>query len=215
MNTNNKGLASVAVLLSGLLISGASAADVFSGGYVGGSIGVFNNIAAEASDARDSATVGVEDFPFGRLDLRAGYGEMVSPELYLGVEVAFTLLNNVSGTIASEREPGEDLSVSLEAGSGFALKAIVGRPVTPTTLLYGTVGYQQRKYELVVRWRDIWESGSASESDTFSGLGFGLGMRQELGERLLLTAEAFRASYSEANTDITDTQVDLGLIYRF
>lgn len=81
---------------------------------------MFNNIAAELDGGAAGATVGVEDFPFGRLDLRAGYGEMVSPDLYLGVEFAFTLLNNVSGTVSREQAGGEQVNIDLEADTGFA-----------------------------------------------------------------------------------------------
>jgi hypothetical protein len=207
-----------AVLAVAMLPIQVNASDAFSGFYAGGSIGVFSGATFKFTDrdSGNSETYGIED-PVGRIDLRAGYGLMVAEKVYLGGELGLTVHNGVSGE--AFRDNVDEFRGVIEAGDGFAVKGILGYAATPTTLLYGTIGYQERDYELDLRWA----GGSFSfAEETFSGFGFGFGMRQELRERLALTAEVFRTSYSaeddatwDARYDVTDVQFDIGLVYRF
>ena len=182
----------------------------FEGGYVGARMGVFTSVVTEVSDfGVDKQYFGAETMPLGRLDLVGGYGFMVNPTFYLGGELGLTLLNNFDEDVIKD---GGD-ALSIEGGTGFSLRGIAGYVPGPNTMLYGTLGYQQRNYEFA--------DPDESEDEDFTGVGFGFGLQQKLGGNLMLTAEAFHISYSKedlgGDVDLqpTETTFDLGIAFRF
>ncbi|MCG5495882.1 MULTISPECIES: outer membrane protein [Ectothiorhodospira] len=200
------------------------AQSIFSGPYLGGAVGLFSDINAEfeVSDSSSQNTIrfGADDM-LSRFDLRTGFGYVVpgSP-VYFGAEVSYTIANALDEEVFSSSGPGGRETWDLEGDKGFAVKAKLGYVATPRTLLYWTMGYQQRNYELTL----IGPGVRDSDDEDFSGVGFGFGARFALSDNVHLSAEAFRTDYgSESWTDDgtrlkidpTETQFDVGLIYRF
>lgn len=125
-----------------MLTYGSVAWADFTGGYVGGSLGLFTSSLVEISDPDFSETYGIEDM-FTKFDVLAGFG-MQQDRAYFGVEGQYTLANNLDGTILSG--PGGSLDAAAE--DGWALSVRIGFLPQNDVLLYGKVAYAERTFEL-------------------------------------------------------------------
>ena len=201
MKKKNFASGCAALLLMGY---GATASSDFTGGYVGGSMGLFSTAIAEISTGIDES-FGVEDM-FTKFDLLAGFG-MQQDRAYFGVEGQYTLVNNLDGTIASG--PGGD--VDIEANEGWALSARIGYVPQSSVLLYGKVSYGERNFGI--------EFPDMSDDEDFSGPGFGVGVEYLATETVSLRLEGMRYDYSsESNgleVDPVEQTVDLAAVVRF
>ncbi|WP_168161567.1 outer membrane protein [Ectothiorhodospira sp. BSL-9] len=200
------------------------AQSIFSGPYLGGSAGLFSDFNADFeesdSSSQDTIRFGADDM-LSRFDVRAGFGHVVpGSQVYFGAEVSYTVANAFDEEILSASDSEGRTTLDLEGDKGFAVKAKLGYVATPRTLLYWTMGYQQRNYELTV----IGPDGRGSDDEDFSGVGYGFGARFALSDNVHLSAEAFRIDYGSESwmdgdtrlkIDPTETQFDVGLIYRF
>ncbi|MCH8497315.1 MAG: porin family protein [Marinobacter sp.] len=202
----------------GMAMSHGAMAGSFDGAYAGAQLGLFTNLTAELTvDGQPgSSTVGFDSMGLDRIELFGGYGMEVMPGLYLGGQLSYVAVNTFDEKFISA--PGE--STALEAGPGFSLKAIVGYVPSPSTMLYTTLGYQQREFEFVAKG----PSGTEKADETAAGFAIGFGARQYLTERVMLTAEVLRTSYSKetfgpsalgVNLELTELTFDLGVAYRF
>ena len=192
---------------AGLLLLTASTAawSDFSGGYVGGSAGLFTSATLDTSLDAD-LSLGIEDM-LTKFDLLAGLGTQAD-QIYFGFEGQYTLINNLDDSVFNDAEE----SLSLEAQEGWALSARLGYVPANNILLYGKAGIGERNYELSVP--------GASEDEDFSGPGFGVGIEYMATDRVSIRLEGMRYDYSSEGADGIDFDpveqtVDLIAVARF
>lgn len=94
----------------------------------------------------------------------------VGESFYLGTEV------NVGTSAADHTTSYGTDTVEVEAGTSYGIAALAGKQITPSTSIYGRLGYQRTKYELTYSGPGY----SESDDDTFGGVRVGVGMETSL-----------------------------------
>lgn len=184
----------------------------FDGPYAGGGIGVFGSATAEArisglsGYSDDSVKIGAEDI-LTKSDLILGYGKQFD-NFYFGGEANYSF-----GFLDDQVAESDGTQLDVESNNGYGVAARGGYILTPETLAYVKLGYQQREFELSA-------DGESAEED-FSGYVIGGGMAYQIpATPVSIRAEAARIDYGdESNEGIeaepTETTVDLQAVYRF
>lgn len=95
-----------------------------------------------------------------------------------------------------------------EAKTSYGIAALAGLKITPSTSLYGRLGYQRTKYEHSLR-AFIPGDGeySLSESDTYGGFRVGIGMETALTEHLAVRVDWSQTHYSSKSIRLTEQDV--------
>lgn len=202
----------------GMALPSISLANGFDGAYAGGQLGLMTHVTVGIDDSTGLGQLGADSFGPERIELFGGYGLEITPGFYLGGQVGYTVFNNFDEKLVDDAPD----NIAVEAGTGFSIKALAGYVPNPSTLLYATVGYQQREFTLV----NSFSGSSVKAKENVAGVTFGFGMQQYIGDRLTLTAEVLQTDYSKEgfsvdplspaiDFDFNEMTFDIGLAYRF
>lgn len=159
------------------------------------------------SSSEDYSVSGIAGGVFAGVKFNLGERFFISPEINLGT-------SNADGGITS-RDYGPDYSYSesfeAEAGRSYGIGVLLGSEVTANTSVYGRLGYQRTKYELTYKesyvnnaFPEFSYSESTSDSDTFSGFRYGVGVETAVSERLALRLDWSQTRYSSKRYDVGD-----------
>lgn len=96
------------------------------------------------------------------------------------------------GTITSEG--GALTTLNAEIDSVLSVYVAPGLKVNPSTVLYAKLAYQQGDATVVVSGIN---TSDVNESRTFSGLGYGFGIRTMMKDGLFAAAEVLRTNYDD------------------
>lgn len=187
----------LAVVVSGLMVSGVQAADYQINGYLFGNVGQaeydFGSAYKGAPGSLDD-----EDTAF-----KVGAGVQLNP--YVGIEFQYVDLGE-----ATYKEPGYK---EIAKADGFGAN-LVGTLPLDRFKLYAKVGYHKLDFDLKVE-HDFWGSASASEDDWVTS--YALGATIALNPQFEVAAEYERyddvADKFDANVDIDIASI--GLRYNF
>lgn len=138
----------------------------------------------------------------------------VGDSFFLGTEL------NV-GTSAADHTTryGVD-SIKLEAGTSYGIAALAGMQLSPSTAVYGRLGYQRTEYEMTLSGAGYNES----DDETFGGVRVGVGMETGLGDQLALRLDWSQTHYSSKTYsngwvsetfEPTESLFQVGLSYQF
>jgi|GEM_PF-1015230 Opacity protein and related surface antigens len=157
--------------------------------------------------------------------LFAGVKFKASEKAFIGLEANIGTGNAKSEDTISDSTPLL-ARFEIEAGTSYGVAALAGLSLTPSTSIYGRLGYQRTKYE-----GNYKESGGGETyigSDTFGGIRIGLGMETVVTPRMALrldwsqthySSETFHFSPPEGNFAIkiepTETLFQVGFSYSF
>jgi len=96
----------------------------------------------------------------------------------------------------------------FEAKTSYGIAALAGLKITPSTSLYGRLGYQRTKYEHSLRVFTPDDGPySFSESDTYGGFRVGIGMETALTEHLAVRVDWSQTHYSSKSIRLTEQDV--------
>ena len=189
----------------------AQAADNFTGPYVGGALGLFSSTTLETDaslfgeDWDDTSTKIGSDDTFNQVDVVLGYGMLLQSRAYLGAELRYTVADSFKDSVASVRGGSDSLNIAVEGDGGYALMFQAGYAVSDNVVLYGTVGYVKRDWDVVY-------SATFEDNDTSgfsqSGTGIGFGAKYALTSNLLLNAEVVKTNFSSSKSVLVDDDVE-------
>ena len=144
----------------------------------------FNLVNASTKLKADGATVN-----FGESSSNVGgqiaFGQAINPTTILTVGASLGVGSIKAGSGGFD---GEDFTI--KAKNMFSLYLEPGFLVADTTLVYGKVAYSSLKGQMRV-------VGEASESETFSGFGFGGGIRTMLNNHSYIQVEVLQTSFGK------------------
>lgn len=210
-------LAALTVLCSSVSIA---AAQDFSGPYIGVEAGYsrFDGVLRER-------VVTIPEIPTPSHPLKddafayeavAGWMFEATESFYLGGE--FRIGGSGAGAFTSDTLIGE---VEVEPGLRFDASARAGAALTPSTLVYGRVGYERLDTDIIV-------AGGVTRSRAFDGVIYGGGVEQALSDTLSFRIDATYADYGDIGVETTalpsgegfdlsadDLRITGGIILRF
>ena len=193
----------------------AQAADNFTGPYVGGSLSLFNSTTIstdfDSLAADDTSSINTKfgaDDTFNQVDIVLGYGMLLQNRTYLGAELRYTVADRFKDSFINATFGDESLDLAVEGDGGYALMFQAGYAVSDNVVLYGTVGYVKRDWDVV--YSATFED---NETNGFSqsGTGFGVGAKYALSSNLLLNAEVLKTNFSSSKSVFVDDEDDDGL----
>lgn len=138
---------------------------------------------------RSGVAVGADVRPWGlageEVIVMLGYGQKLFSNFYVGADVSYSPVS----TVEFDREFGYNTYAEME--DDFSASSVFGYLVRPDTLIYGKVGYTTTdiSYE---RTRDsgLTFSGIEASNDTeLDGVLFGLGLENQISEKMFLRVE--------------------------
>lgn len=189
--------------------------------YVGGQLG-YQNVEVEESSTNFWNESRSTDFSGSGVagGVFVGAKFNVTPDIYLAPEVNFGYGNGDGG----DRFSYEDYSraFEVEADRSYGISALAGYNVTDKTSVYGRLGYQWTKFEA-----SFSETGwdTESDSETFGGVRFGLGMETAVAQNVALRLDWSYTDYSSetydneffgsTEYDPTESLFQVGLLYTF
>lgn len=171
----------------------------FTIGVNGSSVGSSTTI----SGGGDSIDMGQQTFiPSGEIGYTYGVGDAA---------ISLTGTYDFVDTKAGQVTVGST-SVKLVGKNHYSFNLKPAYAVTPSTLLYATVGYNSIKGEFT--------GGGVSGSTNFSGVGYGIGVVQLMSKNVFLKAELQQISYGSKTVDGATYQPSstigtLGIGYKF
>lgn len=139
--------------------------------------------------------------------LFAGVKFEIGENAFIGLEANVGTGN--AETSEKEREAYlYEVEYKSEAKTSYGIAALAGLKITPSTSLYGRLGYQRTKYEHSLR-AFIPGGGeySLSESDTYGGFRVGIGMETALTEHLAVRVDWSQTHYSSKSIRLTEQDV--------
>jgi len=184
--------------------------------FVGAQAG-YQNIDLEYSD-RDSFGTASEsfssDYSLSGLagGIFAGVKFNVTPNFYLAPEVNLGISNADGGESDSYNDSwnggsvnySESYDYEVEADRSYGIGVLAGYKFTEATSFYGRLGYQRTKFE--ASYNESWslidqgfsdsDSFSASDSKTFGGVRFGVGMETAVSSNVALRLDWSQTHYS-------------------
>lgn len=199
-------------LLIASAVLAASSTIAFAGTpYVGVGLGV-NDSQTKISDSNSSVS------KFGArsalLNVFAGYGALVSQNIYLGGEVFF---NGTSGQ-AKVTEDNGDYS-KLTTKNSYGISFIPGVMVTDHTMAYLRAGVVRGQFRAQALDETL---GYAAQTNNLTGGQVGLGMQTSLSQNVDLRGEYVYTGYHSYTIKGTSTKVspstdqfNLALLYKF
>ncbi len=207
------------VVASAILASTATVAFANGAPYVGASLGV--NSANYNTSYNLSPLSGSVDFG-GRNaigNLFAGYGALVSQNIYLGGEV-FADLTNTSSEV-KVLGGSTEIKTSMTNKYGYGVSVIPGLMLSDHTMLYGRAGLVRSRFDSKLSATSGVFSSAASAQNTVTGGQLGLGVQTSLTQNVDLRAEYDYTQYRAINFNDgmsvkprTDS-FNLGLVYKF
>ena len=205
----------------------AQAADNFTGPYVGGSLMLFNNTTNETNVDIDDlestdgfVKLGADD-SFSQLDLVLGYGMLLDNRVYLGAEARYTLVDNFKDSFIVGRVDDVSFDFGIEGDGGYALMLQAGYAVSNNVVLYGTVGYVKREWDLVDKFVEDGRGRTEKEGLKSSGVGYGMGVKYALNRNFIVNAEVLKTNFSSKTLDDgfsiepDSVSASVGVAYRF
>jgi len=128
----------------------------------------------------------------------------VTPQFYLAPEINLGYSNADGGQRLSSGT--YSATTEIEAKRTYGLGLMAGYAVTPSTNVYGRLGYQRTKFE--ASWNEsdpAWNySESGSDSKTFGGVRYGVGVETAMTDSLGLRFEWNQTRYSSETFTETD-----------
>lgn len=121
-------------------------------------------------------------------------------------------------------------SINAEAGKSYGFGVLLGKDLTPSTSIYGRLGYQRTEYELTASGTGL---DTVSDDETFGGIRYGIGLETAMTNNLALRldwsltdysdegySESFQNDFGGTETgsfsfDPTENLFQVGLSYRF
>lgn len=199
-------------LLIASAVLAASSTIAFAGTpYVGVGLGV-NDSQTKISDSNSSVN------KFGArgalLNVFAGYGALVSQNIYLGGEVFF----NGTSTQAKVTEDNGDYA-KLTTRSSYGVSFIPGVMLTDHTLAYLRAGVVRGQFRAQAQDETL---GYGAQTKNVTGGQLGLGMQTSLAQNVDLRGEYVYTGYRSYTLKTTNTkfspstdQFNLALLYKF
>lgn len=143
--------------------------------------------------------------------LFAGVKFEIGENAFIGLEANVGTGNAETSDETSEKWRDADpyeVEYKSEAKTSYGIAALAGLKITPSTSLYGRLGYQRTKYEHSLR-AFIPGDGeySLSESDTYGGFRVGIGMETALTEHLAVRVDWSQTHYSSKSIRLTEQDV--------
>lgn len=143
--------------------------------------------------------------------LFAGVKFEIGENAFIGLEANVGTGNAETSDETSEKWRDADIyeeEYKSEAKTSYGIAALAGLKITPSTSLYGRLGYQRTKYEHSLR-AFIPGDGeySLSESDTYGGFRVGIGMETALTEHLAVRVDWSQTHYSSKSIRLTEQDV--------
>lgn len=171
----------------------ATAAEPFTGFYVGGGLGQkTTNVEEGVSGGGNSGSLKLGDNSFfGQLS--AGYGLAFDGGLRLGLGMFYDVGDGKAGS-ATATVGGLNATYSLKETRHYGVSLEPGYAVTKDAVVYAKLMYNWMKGEETLSGAT---AGSASKN--FSAFGYGAGLKQALGGGLYLFAEWQRVQYDTAS----------------
>lgn len=124
-------------------------------------------------------------------------------------------------------------SINAEAGKSYGFGVLLGKDLTPSTSIYGRLGYQRTEYELTESGTGLTGLDTVSVDETFGGIRYGIGLETAMTNNLALRldwsltdysdegySESFQNDFGGTETeslsfDPTENLFQVGLSYRF
>jgi outer membrane immunogenic protein len=178
--------------------------------YVGLSIGA-NNTNFHLNETWMGTTLDNVSGTKPNINIFGGYGGLITNTIYLGGEVFF---NDTLGTMHVTYPMNTSLEYQTRHSYGFNI--IPGFMLSPTTMLYGRVGFVRTNFETSVS--NVFDSDN--DAVDVSGTQGGLGLQTSLNNHLDLRGEFVYTKYSSFTTygiesKPTSNQFNIGLVYKF
>lgn len=137
--------------------------------------------------------------------LFAGYGTLVKNNYYLAGEINGNLSSTKSTTSNDEFVHLSFASSTLKIKNSYGLSVLPGYQFSPATLFYGRLGYANGK--ITQQTTDI---SLANFTKRKSGFRYGLGVKQDINERIALRMDYSRIDYKKINTSTFDPLGNVG-----
>lgn len=131
--------------------------------------------------------------------LFAGYGALVKNNFYLAAEVNGNVSSTKSKTSNNEFVHQSFTSSTLKINNSFGISVLPGYQFSPTTLFYGRLGYANGKIRQITS-----DTSLANFSERKNGFRYGLGIKQNITEKVALRMDYSRIDYSPINTATFD-----------
>lgn len=245
----NTVLALTSATLFGFAATAHAAPEFFVGAQAG-----YQNIDMEETDRWDGGNTSqsaTADFSVSGATggIFAGVKFNVTPRFYLAPEANLGTSNADGGVSTSyaysdsfgnaSYSENSNESYKYEAGRTYGLGVLAGYNFTETTSFYGRLGYQRTKFKTSYNYNESYnfadpdfgffdsgsDSFSDSESKTFGGVRFGVGMETAISSNVALRLDWSQTHYSsetfsdgQGNSitfDPTESALQAGISYRF
>jgi len=197
-------LALITALNIGLNVSTKADAPNFNGGYVAAAAGangmttkvIFQDPTPEAIsvDYGHTNVVG---------SIATGMHWNVSPGI-LGFNVFADFGNNIAEL--SVTDPAATVSINLKQKESYGISLEPGFELEKSTMAYLKLSYIQSKFDIEFTVSGL---GSASEEKTYTGFGYGVGLKQLINSNLFAFTEWQEADYVTKDTDTKSVTVNV------
>lgn len=206
-------LASALVLISGFSTAAMAAPEFYVGaqvGYQDTNMEDSYNSGFDFSSSRDYSVSGVAGGVFAGAKFAVSQSFFIAPEINIGTSAA-----------EGGYEAGDSFSrydYEIEGGQSYGIGALLGTNLSPSTTLYGRLGYQHADYELKVTGEDTFE-------ESFTGFRYGLGVQTAINEQVAMRLDWSQTQYSDESTtndfgeeftfEPTESLLQVGVVYSF
>jgi opacity protein-like surface antigen len=170
-----------------------------------GATGINSNI---SSTYVDNGTPGSNSIDTGKTNFISGldlsYAKAVDANWLLGFGVTYDFNKSKSGTFAYDDGPGQTGSISLTGKNHYSVYFQPTYALNNTTALFAKVGYHSIKGTITA----VGDEGNYSAGRTFTGVGYGVGVKTFLNKNIYVQAEAQIVDFgkkSETDGDYTQT----------
>lgn len=198
----------LAVTFSAASILGVSSNAFANPQFYAGLQAGYQSSSLELTDKSDDYSYQVDGYAIDGIagGLFAGVKFEIGENAFIGLEANVGTGN--AETSEKEREADGEGEYKSEAKTSYGIAALAGLKITPSTSLYGRLGYQRTKYEHSLR-AFIPGDGeySLSESDTYGGFRVGIGMETALTEHLAVRVDWSQTHYSSKSIRLTEQDV--------
>ena len=165
-----------------------------------GATGINSNISSTDNAGSSSIDSGKTNLISG---LDFSYAKAVDANWLLGFGVTYDLSKSKSGTFAYDDGPTDVGSISLSGKNHYSVYFQPTYALNNTTALFAKVGYHSIKGTITA----VGDEGNYSAGRTFTGVGYGVGVKTFLNKNIYVQAEAQLVDFGKkSETDGDDTQ---------
>ena len=141
--------------------------------------------------------------------IELGYNFAASKEIVLGLTATYDFANTKLGQIGDQ-----DGNANLKGQNRMSINFKPGYVITPSTMIYATVGYNSMSGKLTEN------PPGSTITQTFTGIGYGLGIAVMATKNVFVKAEVQQINFGSQNLDGTSLQPNLtlgtiGIGYKF